>query len=329
MIRQKISIITPSFNQGNYLEETIVSVLDQHYADLEYIIIDGGSTDQSKEIIRKYEKHLSYWVSEKDNGQSHAINKGFRKASGSIVSWLCSDDLYTPNTLNTVADLFAAQPETGMVHGKTILFNKKGKELVKGAIDEDLAIKYFAVIPYPQPSSFFRKELLDRIGLLDESLHFGMDYELLIRIALTAPIQKVDNIFSRYRLHDDSKTVSQQGKFAREWKQIFFRFLLSVPDSYGTADLLKSSGVYQDDGKRYTILRKFTEAEIKKITSYFLYYQLVIYNDLLDKEECFRLIRLIQQIDPQFYSEHHLKSIARRIKYIPAPMLSFLRKLLR
>lgn len=329
MNRPKFSIITPSFNQGDFLEETILSVLEQNYPALEYIIIDGGSNDRSKEIIRKYEKHLAYWVSEKDNGQSHAINKGFKKATGSLVSWLCSDDLYTPGTLNKVAGIFQDDPAAGMLHGKTVLFNSKGKENIKGATEDDLALKYFAVIPFPQPSSFFRKEVLDTVGLLDESLHFGMDYELLIRIALKYKILRVDDIFSRYRLHDDSKTVSQQARFGDEWLKIFCRFLLSVKQNYGLTELLRSANVFHDDGVRYEIDRNFTEKELRLITSYFLYYQLVIYNDLLQKEHCRKLIDLIGTIDTDFYRAHNLKSIEFKIRFIPSPLISFLRKLMR
>ena len=113
----KISVITPSYNQADFLEETILSVLNQNYPNLEYIIIDGGSTDRSVEIIKKYEKHLSYWVSEKDDGQSHAINKGLQHATGEIICWLCSDDLHVSDTLYTVAELFRLNPEIALLHG--------------------------------------------------------------------------------------------------------------------------------------------------------------------------------------------------------------------
>src|SRR5258708_1689338 len=107
----KISIITPSFNQGPYLERTMLSVIKQEYPNLEYIVIDGGSTDQSKAIIRKHQKHLTYWVSEKDRGQADALNKGFRKSHGSIMGWLNSDDVLLPGTLQFVAELFQRFPE--------------------------------------------------------------------------------------------------------------------------------------------------------------------------------------------------------------------------
>lgn len=124
----KISIVTPSYNQGSYLEETILSVLNQKYPNLEYIIIDGGSTDSSVEIIKKYASYLSYWVSEKDSGQSEALNKGFNRASGEIIAWLNSDDLYCENTLHIIAEKFMEHPEVGIVYGDVINFMANGKE---------------------------------------------------------------------------------------------------------------------------------------------------------------------------------------------------------
>jgi glycosyltransferase involved in cell wall biosynthesis len=109
----KISIVTPSFNQGRFIEKTILSVIEQDYPNLEYIIIDGGSTDESVEVIKKYDQHLAYWVSEPDRGQSHAINKGFERATGEIFGWLNSDDWYHPGALKAVAEAFAANPEAG------------------------------------------------------------------------------------------------------------------------------------------------------------------------------------------------------------------------
>ena len=129
----KISIITPSFNQGPFLEETILSVLQQGYPNLEYIIIDGGSTDESVGIIKRYQDRLHYWVSEKDSGQSEALNKGLRRATGDIIGWLCSDDLYLPGTFEKVVRIFEQHPAAGMLHGRSILFGKGKKELIKGA----------------------------------------------------------------------------------------------------------------------------------------------------------------------------------------------------
>jgi glycosyltransferase involved in cell wall biosynthesis len=224
----RISIVTPSFNQGQYLEETLKSVLSQGYSDLEYIVIDGGSTDNTLDVIKRYEQEgITYWVSEKDRGQSDAINKGLRRATGEIVTWLNSDDMFMPDALHSAARHFQ-ESDAALIHGQTVLFGKGFKEQLKGADEEGLESRYLAGMPYPQPSSFFRRSVLLEQGYLDETLHYGMDYDLLARIALNYPIRKVSDIFSRYRLHDESKSVSQNIEFTRDWARTFSRVLHSI-----------------------------------------------------------------------------------------------------
>ncbi|NVO00781.1 MAG: glycosyltransferase, partial [Geobacteraceae bacterium] len=139
----KITIVTPSYNQGRFLEKTILSVLDQGYPNLEYIVIDGGSTDESVEIIKKYADRLTYWVSEPDRGQSHAINKGFERATGEIFGWLNSDDWYHPGALQAVAEAFAANPDVGAVVGAGEMVDEEGKQLIyKSTTKVDLDFLY-------------------------------------------------------------------------------------------------------------------------------------------------------------------------------------------
>ena len=325
----KITVITPSYNQAEFLEETIQSVLQQNYPNLEYIIIDGGSTDHSVDIIRKYEKHLSYWVSEKDDGQSHAINKGLKQASGEIISWLCSDDLYVPGTLLEVSRFFSLHPEIALMHGKSVLFGNRRKELTIGGDIKDLPLRYFAVIPYPQPSSFFRRQVIDESGLLDESLHFGMDYDLLIRIALSYSIQANDKILSRYRLHSSSKTVSQFRNFAGDWIRVYSRFLRSLPEAGSTLQLMKSNGFYEDGDQFYKHTRKFSEEELKRINSHFLYNQLVIYYEVYDRKMIHKILKLIVATDTQFYKEYNLRKVEMRKKLFPPVIIHFVRTFIR
>src|SRR5262245_38608843 len=143
MALPRITVITPSFNQGAFIESTIQSVLNQNYPNLEYFVIDGGSTDNSVDVIRKYESAITYWVSEKDSGQSEAINKGLKRAGGEIISWLCSDDLYVPEALQKVAALFQKHADSVMIHGKSVLFDERERETVKGAEEIDLHLRYF------------------------------------------------------------------------------------------------------------------------------------------------------------------------------------------
>lgn len=325
----KITVITPSFNQAAFLEETILSVLNQNYPNLEYIIIDGGSTDGSVDILKKYEDRLTYWISEKDSGQSEAINKGLRKSTGSILCWLCSDDLYTEGALLNVAAYFENQPEVGFIHGKSILFGEGKKEILVGSDREELTLKYFTVIPFPQPSSFFRRRIIEEQGILDESLHFGMDYDLLVRIALNYPILPVEDILSRYRLHNASKTVSQLSKFSKDWICVFSRFLRSVPIDSSTIETLALHGFYVDDGKRYNHSKEFSRTELKRITSYFLYNQLVIYYELYDPKMIKKILSLLLETDPEFYKEKGLRKTALKRALIPPVLFRFIRSILR
>lgn len=218
----KISIVIPSYNQGKFLEETILSVLDQNYPALEVFIIDGGSTDNTLEVIKKYEHRITGWVSEKDNGQSHAINKGFKMCTGEIVSWLCSDDLYTPGTLNKVNEVFNSLPSSvGLIHGNSEIF--QGENVVnydKGYGNWSVE-RQLAGMTFPQPSAFFKRNILEKTGLLNERLHFGMDYELFARMRMITTFHYVDYFFSRYRLHNDSKSTTAIAKFIGEWIIVF------------------------------------------------------------------------------------------------------------
>jgi glycosyltransferase involved in cell wall biosynthesis len=205
----RISIVTPSYNQGQFLEGTIRSVLLQGYPNLEYIIIDGGSTDESVNIIRKYEPWLAYWESEKDRGQSHAINKGFDRCMGDILAWLNSDDYYTEGALQTIAGYTVDHPEVGAFAGGSRAVNAKGKVLEEKH-PPDLTfddILHWDEPNLPQPSCFFRKEVWDQCGPLDEGLHFVMDYNLWLSIARLSRFMAIPEMLSQYTIHGKAKTT--------------------------------------------------------------------------------------------------------------------------
>jgi glycosyltransferase involved in cell wall biosynthesis len=218
----KISIVTPSFNQGKYIEKTILSVLDQAYANLEYIIIDGGSTDETVEIIKKYEQHLVYWVSEPDNGQTHAINKGFEKSTGEIFNWINSDDYYEPGAFEKIAGLFTKYPNVDVVCGKEWTFNDEKQEektLNPGSIIKQNIYETIRVGIIDQPCTFFRKNRIDALFPLNESLHYVMDRQLWWGYLLKygqANILKTNEVFTWFRLHHKSKSVDQQKFFEAE-----------------------------------------------------------------------------------------------------------------
>jgi len=169
----RISIITPSYNQGQFLEETILSVLNQNYPNLEYIIIDGGSTDNSVEIIKKYEDRLAYWVSEKDRGQTHAINKGFKRATGDIVNWLNSDDLLEQGALKILAKEIEKNPAADFYFGDFSVIDSEGRKLFyRKSPPYQFATLFWGRQLSSQPAVFFRRNLLENIGYLDENLNF-------------------------------------------------------------------------------------------------------------------------------------------------------------
>ena len=212
----KVSIVTPSYNQAQYLEKTILSVINQDYPNIEYIIIDGGSTDGSQEIIKKYESKITYWVSEKDNGQSDAINKGFRKCTGEIVAWINSDDLYVEGALSRVVKYFNEHPDVDMVHGNIDFVDEHGK-FMKNVKTGDFTLQQLLVTNrVSQPSVFFKRKIFDQIGYLNESLHYIMDYDFWIKVARMSAIGHTGFTIAQFRLHGESKTVSNSDLFLIE-----------------------------------------------------------------------------------------------------------------
>ncbi len=173
----RVTIVTPSFNQGQFLEETIRSILLQNYPNLEYIIMDGGSTDNSVEIIKKYEPWIDYWESKKDRGQAHAINKGFRRATGEIIAWLNSDDTYFPGAIKEAAEFLAIHPDVAMVYGDCVFVDEKGKVLKTVKIDTYNLDKMLENNIIPQPSAFVRSFVLNKIGFLRENYSYSFDYD--------------------------------------------------------------------------------------------------------------------------------------------------------
>lgn len=219
----KISIITPSYNQGQFLEETIQSVLDQNYPGLEYVIIDGGSTDNSVEVIKKYEKRLAYWVSEKDDGQTDAINKGIRRSTGELIGWLNSDDIYVRGALFKVANAFRKSPECVVVHGDRILIGADNAVLGWSALPPFNPQKYgFNVC---SETAFWRRDAAERVGELNTRLRFAMDLEFFSRLYKTGKFCKLNDFIGCFRCHADSKSSTiwkvGQEEAEREWKRLF------------------------------------------------------------------------------------------------------------
>jgi glycosyltransferase involved in cell wall biosynthesis len=206
----RISIITPSFNQGVFIEDTIRSVVLQNYPNLEYSIVDGGSTDETLSIIKKYESGLSWWVSEKDHGQAEAINKGLKKATGDIIAWINSDDRYLPNAFFLVADYFKNHPEIDMVYGDAEIIDKSGKFIMhRKELDFDRTMGRlvgFGIL-ITQPAVFWRRQVLESVGLLNEKLYYTLDSEYWSRISDNHKIKHLPKLLAQYRYHDEAKTI--------------------------------------------------------------------------------------------------------------------------
>ena len=221
MSHPKISIVTASYNQGQFIEETIQSVFHQNYPNLEYIIIDGGSTDNSVEIIKKYEKHLKFWVSEKDSGQAHAINKGLQYCTGEIFNWLNSDDYLETGALEKIANAFG-DDEVQMVAGKVRNFSSTLEEIVPNQnLTAEGLMCWQAGVKFVQPGVWLRRSGIEDCGGIDEQFHYAFDWDLYIRYLYYFPLVKeIDDLLVHFRLHENSKTQSLAERFAEEERKI-------------------------------------------------------------------------------------------------------------
>lgn len=239
----RVSIITPSYNQAKYLEQTILSVLNQDYPDIEYIVMDGGSTDGSVEIIKKYAmesnglpfgRKIDHWISEKDAGQADAINKGFARASGDLVAWLNSDDFYHPGALRSAVQIFDENPDVVLVYGNMLAVDEHGATFntlnYKQLTLEDLLC--FQIIG--QPAVFMRRSALQKTSGLNLDFHFLLDHLLWIQIAQHGRILHVNQTWASARYHAEAKNVAKAAEFGRE----AFRILDVVSQDQNLAPVL-------------------------------------------------------------------------------------------
>ena len=212
-----VSIVTPSYNQAHFLEETIQSVLAQDYPNLEYWVMDGGSTDGSVEVIQKYASKLSGWVSEKDGGQADAINKGLQRANGEIVAWLNSDDLYRPGAIQSAVSIFQENPEVGLVYSDVDSIDADGEIFNRMRYDQWGLKDLMAFNILGQPGVFFKRSVLENSGYLDLSYQYLLDHHLWLRMALNAQLKySQGKVWAAARIHAGAKNVADAAGFGQE-----------------------------------------------------------------------------------------------------------------
>lgn len=327
IVNPKISIITPSFNQGDFIEETINSVINQAYSNIEYIIIDGGSSDHTLEIIQKYEGKITTWVSEKDSGQSNAINKGFKLATGEIVTWLGSDDLFLNGALEKVCQVFKENPNVNLVHGNTELLLAKERRVKQHISAEGYPYKYLSGMSFSQPSSFFRRSALEMVGYLNETLHYGMDYDLMIRLYDRGEVARINDFLSVYRLHENSKSSMAKVKFAEEWAEIFSKIAYSVNSDSRVIEHLKSLKLYKEPVLPYSFEQQYSEEFIYKSFLYFLLYQIIFYYQAPELEKVKQLTRWLKTNEPEFLKNQRLGSVHFRSTCLNNKTLKYARRI--
>jgi glycosyltransferase involved in cell wall biosynthesis len=274
----KISVVTPSFNQASYLEETILSVITQNYPNLEYIIIDGGSSDGSVEIIKKYEMYLTYWVSEPDNGHGHALNKGFAKSTGEIMAWINSDDKYYPYTFTTVAEIFSKFNDINWIQGKNSWIDKSGRLT-------DVQFSFINIYSYllfdykwiQQESVFWRRSLWDKAGsFINRKMELMVDGELWTRFFLSDDIWHLDLVISSFRSHEKNRSHTQIEKVYSEMDEVINRMKPKLsPKQKSSFDTLQKylELIQVSDKKQKSIYRN----KILKLIPHFLYSRFIRY----------------------------------------------------
>lgn len=223
-----VSIVTPSLNKGRFIEETILSIRNQTYPRIEHIVIDGGSTDETLDVLRKYGDSL-VWISEPDKGQYHASNKGLRMAKGEILGWLMADDTYMPQAVETAVKFLIKNPDVAMVYGNCPFIDKDGKVIREFPSEPfDLARLVRGPNIIPSPTVFFKKKVLDSVGYFDTNLYMSADYDLFIRIGLKYRIEYIPKPLATYRLHPGTKTTGESHKFGPDLLYIYDK-LYSTP----------------------------------------------------------------------------------------------------
>lgn len=244
-MKPSVTIVTPSYNQAAFIERTIRSVLNQNIPGLEYIVVDGGSRDGTVDILKRYENYIQ-WTSRPDNGQADAVNKGIRRSHGEIIGWLNSDDVYYDGAIEAVLDFFAARSDVDILYGDAHHIDAEDR-IIEPYYTEDWDYERLKDICFIcQPSVFFRRRLVDRVGLLDDRLQYCMDYEYWLRIGRTTPFARLDRFLAGSRMYPQNKTLGSRGAVHREMNDMLKARLGYVPVKwiYGFAHVVAEQHEY-------------------------------------------------------------------------------------
>lgn len=326
MTHPRITLITPSLNQGAFLEQTICSVLDQKYPNLEYMVIDGGSNDQSPGIIKKYADQLSWWTSEKDHGQPHAINKGLKRATGEIVGWINSDDYLEMGSLFRVAENFHLQG-VNCVIGKISYFNRQGALWKSENVVRQPEEKTLGSGVVPQPAMYFARSCYEKIGLLNEQLHFCFDSEWYMRYLMhygTGSIREIPDLLVHFRFHEDSKTISNGLRFREERNSICYSIAKQTGQDELAGLLLK---LYRPDPEYIFSMPEIKKGlSVEKAMNYLVLLLADEYYAAGDRKNatlCFKSVKeyLLEPADKKYY-----RKLSFRNSWIPRWILKGFRK---
>lgn len=325
----KFSIITPSLNQSSFIEQTILSVTEQQQSNLEYIIIDGGSTDGSVEIIRKHEPQLAFWCSETDAGQSNAINKGLVKISGDIFNWINSDDYYEPHVFKKIEQEFQ-DPAINVFCGITRQFVNPSKFHFSAGtkIYQNNLSKTIGWLLIDQPATFFRTSTIRKLGPLNEKLNYLMDAEWWLKHLLYSGLEGISKkniVIANFRLHPTSKTISQNNRFNIERDSIFHALALELNLPH-IAKQIKSTQLLLNDYQLH--LNHTLHPEIRPL-AIFSYYFLLLGNEYYIKHDKKLAALYLNIADPKFLhpeDKQYLNKLTFRNRYLPKFIIDLFRK---
>lgn len=326
----KISIVTPSYNQGDYIEKTLVSVAKQAYPNYEHIVMDGGSTDRTVEVLETWSERLTYWESQPDRGQSHAINKGLARSTGEILTWLNSDDQLTESALFRVAEAFEEDPEPALVYGNCLLLSETGSEKLSLPTQDTRTL--LGGMSFAQPASFFSRWAYEQFGPLNETLDFAMDYDFFMPVAQQAErVRYLPHTLAKYLYHAESKSVQHNAAFAREYALILQKLLRSAGDAAaGWVEKLKAADLWESETMAigtYAFSEPIPDEQLREAVLRNMVSQVKYYYAATELRKARHRLAWIKDEAPAFFrNEPQLAATYQRTRWLTPWLLRWLRR---